>query len=89
MAFPPLSPPCAVAAPGPPACGWQRLSWSEAGTGGVLSAGLATVFASEIQIANICALFAEGIFYIYRTTEIHDLEGSWSKIWIIIAVELL
>lgn len=68
--------------------------WSEAGTGGFPSAGLqglrtVTVVASEIQMANTCALFPEEISCIYRIIKIHDLEVSWSKIWLVIVFKLL
>lgn len=61
---------------------------------GVPSAGhqglsRATIFASEIQVTNIRALFPEETSYIYRIIKICDLEVSWSKIWIVIVLKLL
>lgn len=70
------------------------LAWSEAGTGGFPSVGLiglrtAMVLAFENQITNASALFREGICCIYRIIKTHDLEVSWSKIWIVILLKLM
>lgn len=47
------------------------------------------VLAFEIQITNAGALFSEGICCMYRIIKINDLEVSWSKIWIVIILNLL